>query len=184
MYKKLSENKKLRIRSSIHFITAGFFFILWSISLPVFSQKTGRYPVKRIRAFQQEETGGVNSVRDRVRVKKKFDWIYLEVWAGKSIEITHMWLNNELTGFRTEKINSPVFHPGSLSTGIKKIVIPASNNVVYQLFKTDAVPEQTDSLIATPAAFRRFPLLIRYQSEGKSYFLGAYPRQLPKQSNL
>jgi len=182
MYKKLSENKRYHQGSANRYAIVGFFFsFLLSASLICFSQ-TGRYPVKRIRTFQQEEVSGTNSGRDRVRQKKLFHWIYLELWPSKSIEITHLWINNESTGFRTEKINSPVFQPDS-ETSEKKVVIPETTNEVIQLIKTDELTNQGIPTQKYPASYRRFPILIRYISEGKVFYLGAYPRQLPKERN-
>jgi len=182
MYKKLSENKIDHSISTKRYTIAGFIFsFLLMISLVCFSQ-TGRYPVKRIRTYQQEETSGANSGRDRIKQNKLFHWIYLELWSGKSIEISHLWINHEPAGFRVEKINAPVFHPSSETTE-KKVVIPETTNEVIQLIKTDELPDQTKSISNYPTAFRRYPLLIRYISEGKIYYLGAYPRQLPKERN-
>lgn len=180
MYKKLFANK--RDHSTIiknYKITGLFFSFLLCIALTSQSQ-TGRYSVKRIRTFQQEEASGVNSTRDRARQNKLFHWIYLELWADKSIEVTHLWINNKQTGFRVEKISSPVYQPSSETTE-NKVVIPETNNEVIQLIKTDDLTDQGIPSLNYPASYRRFPILIRYISEGKIYYLGAYPRQLPKE---
>jgi hypothetical protein len=174
MYKKLFENK-----SNPAFVF--FLTFLISLSLNGFSQ-TGRYPVKRFRTFQQEEVSGVNSGRDRERQNKLFHWIYLELWPGKSIEITHLWINNEPTGFRTEKINAPVFQPNS-EIADNKVVIPKTSNDVIQLIKTDELANKDEVVQNYPEVFRSYPLLIRYVYEGKVYFLGAYPKRLPKERN-
>ena len=180
MYRKLSENNCYHSESPKRYATAGLFFsFLLILSLACFSQ-TGKYPVKRIRTFQQEEVSGTTSGRDRVRQKKLFHWIYLELWPGKSIEITHLWINNEATGFRVEKISSPVFQPNSEITE-KKVVIPETTNEVIQLIKTDELTNQGMLTQSFPASYRRFPILIRYISEGKIFYLGTYPRKLAKE---
>jgi hypothetical protein len=93
-----------------------------------------------------------------------------------------LWINNKQTGFRIEKISSPVYQPSSEITE-NKVVIPETTNEVIQLMKTDELSAQGELMQSYPAAYRRYPLLIRYISEGKIYYLGAYPRQLPKERN-
>jgi len=152
MYKKLFENK-----SNPAFVF--FLSFLISLTLNGFSQ-TGRYPVKRFRTFQQEEVSGANSGRDRERQNKLFHWIYLELWPGKSIEITHLWINNEPTEFRTEKISTPVFQPNSEMSD-NKVVIPKTSNNVIQMIKIDELKKTDEIEQNYPSVFPSYPLLIR-----------------------
>jgi hypothetical protein len=146
------------------------------ITIPA-SAQTGKYPVKRIRAYTQESVSGTNTIREKTTIKKNFHWIYLETWPGRTIEITHLWIENVLTGFQIEKTTPPVLHPSG--NGVK--VIPQTSGEVFQIMKTDEQPVIADNLQEVPVAYQHFPLVIRYKADGKVYYLFRYPEQLEKE---
>jgi hypothetical protein len=177
MYKKLSVNNIsffLQVNKHSNVLIYLFFFMLTGIS--GFSQ-SGKYPVKRIHAFEQEAVSGVNTGRDRPRDKKTYNWIYIELWPGKSVEVTDLWVNNVKTGFQPEKITSPVFYPESKEN---KAIIPKTSGDVLQLIKTELAEDENTLLRKIPTVYRHFPILIRYKSEGKTFYLGTYPQQMKK----
>jgi len=178
MYKRLSDNSNTIVLRNANKSIAIFICISFTFFSHISGYaQSGRYPVKRIRAYQHEEIGGVNSGKARIYPKKIYTWIYLEMWAGKKIEVTHFWINQEQVNFRIENISSPVYHPVIKD---KHIIIPKSSATVLQLIKTDSSEENISFELKAPIAYKRFPILIRYMSESKIYFLGFYPDQLKK----
>jgi hypothetical protein len=139
--------------------------------------QSGRYPVKKIYTYSQSKVGGVNNPRSQNKSEHTFYRIYLELWKDKKIEITHLWIRGNSCGFRTESVTPPVKN-NSDSTIF--LVPETAGEVIEVLKETDHEPE-SNSFKYCPSRYKHFPVLIRYRENGKLFYLGSYPKALPKE---
>jgi len=138
--------------------------------------QTGRYPVKKIYTYTQSKVEGVNNPRNQNTRKQTFYRIYLELWSNQKIEITHLWIQSKSCGFQTQTVTSPV----KLSSDTTTFLVPSSSGEVMEVLKEAESESGTASFKKCPSRYRRFPVLIRYRQNGKIYYLGSFPKTLPK----
>lgn len=134
---------------------------------------TGKYPVVKLYAYQQKVSGGANfSSKEKGRAKLQ-QYVYLLIRNGRSITIDDVWIDGRSVSFTTEEVKSPVSMEKSLKLGNNAeadTLVPETTHTVMQIiFTNEAAPAMTSS----PYRYRKYPLLMRYSENGKTYFLGA-----------
>ena len=140
-------------------------------------QTAGRYPVKKIYAYRQSVSGGANNVISEPKKENQRYFLYVHPWSGREINIVQVWLEGEAFAFTTQNITTPVRQKESVSLGRKRntrTLVPGNGSNVVQI----QLGEATNGAVY-PAHLKRFPVLLQYEWEGKTYFLGGSWKQLP-----
>jgi len=164
-------NYSLIAKQTAVFITRLSVCLLLSLPLASVGQ-TGKYPVKKIYAYQQKIRTGVNTSRERTRKEDTRTMIFLEIWKERKIEVTHLWEYGKQSGFRTELTATPVNIEGS---GFTRTLVHSTSNEVLQIFHAEELSEKK----TCPKAYRRYQVMIRYKEGNNIYYLGTFTRRLP-----
>lgn len=132
----------------------------------------GKYPVVKLYAYQQKVSGGANfSSKEKGRSTLQ-QYIYLLVRNGRTITIDDIWIEGHSVTFKTEEIKSPVTIEKSLKLGNNsdtETLVPATiHNVMQIIFTSD----DATANIPAPSRYRNYPLLIKYNENGRTYYLG------------
>jgi hypothetical protein len=149
------------------FLTALYFICCTSFL------QTGKYPVVKLYAYQQKVSGGANfSSKEKGRSTLQ-QYVYLLLRNGRNIVIDDVWINGRSVTFKTEETKTPVTIENSLklgNTAATEILVPeTTHNVVQIVFTNEAGADATNS----PSRYRNYPLLIKYNENGSTYYLGA-----------
>lgn len=135
--------------------------------------QTGKYPVVKLYTYQQKVSGGANfSPKEKGRAKLQ-QYVYLLIRNGRNITIDDVWIDGRSVTFTTEEVKAPVTIEKSIklgNTSKAETLVPETTHTVMQIvFTNEAAPPMT----ASPARYKKYPLLLQYSENGKIYFLGA-----------
>jgi hypothetical protein len=141
-------------------------------------EMAGRYPVKKLYAFRQSVSGGANMVVQRQQRPDQRYLLYLQPWPGKEINIINLWVEGTACSFNTQNVATPVVQRETVALGRKKgtrTLVPGNGAEVLEIVTGTA----TANGAAYPAQLKTFPVLLQYEFEGKTYYLGGSWKQLP-----
>lgn len=137
----------------------------------------GRYPVKKLYAFRQTVSGGANTMMQEQKGTDQRYLLYILPWPGKEVKPVQLWMQGTAYSFRTQIIATPVVQKEVVSLGRKRgsrTLVPGSGTEVIQIIAGDAA-----SGAAYPSHLKTYPVLLQYEFEGKTYYLGGNWKQLP-----
>lgn len=147
-----------------------FITVLLFICCTSFLQ-TGKYPVVKLYAYQQKVSGGANfSSKEKGRAKLQ-QYVYLLVRNGRSITVEHVWIDGRSVAFKTEETKAPVVIENSIklgNTSAAETLVPETTHIVMQVLFTS----ETNTATGSPSRYRNYPLLIKYNENGRTYYLG------------
>jgi hypothetical protein len=130
------------------------------------------YPVKKLYAYSQRITGGKSQMIGEPRRSSTIHHLYLEVYTGKQVTVTGLWITGKEFLFETTEAVSPVMMERSLQFRSKKDsvqLVPFTTNHLWQIKKL----QPSTQLQKLPRHLNNYEVVIAYRYNNKTFYVGS-----------